>query len=251
MNGQELIENVLAAYAGFVSYTDVGTVDSLGLPGAGLEFQTYFKRPLNFRFHWLSWHPYFGKTKPANENTVWTDGKVFNRCYHGETKTSKSFSMMIAGATGVSSGSVHNILNILVPGSLELSHVWHEMTEIRLLPDEMVDGAECFHIIGTIKNSEDAEVWVEKKSSIVRRLKETIVITEETSAKMRAEQQSAERIEMMTKALKKAGLSDERIEETMTHLATAGAKPMTYSHIFNYTKVTVNQPIDDAVFTGK
>lgn len=250
MNGQDLLKKVRDVYANFDSYTDVGTVESPDLPGPGLEFQTYFKRPLKFRFHWLSWHPYFGKTKPANENTVWSNGQTFTSSYHGQIKHPKSLAMLVAGATGISQSSVNHILNILVPDALKLSHNWHEMTEVKSLSKETVHDAECFHIIGTIKNSEDCELWLEKETYIVRRLKETIVITEEMSAKMRAEQQSKGRIEMMTKALTKAGLSDENIAETIAHLKTDAFKPTTYRHIYDYPKVTVNEPIDDALFNS-
>ena len=179
MNGQDILEKMRDVYANFDSYTDVGTVESPGLPRPGLEFQSYFKRPSNFRFHWLSWHPYFGKNQPAFDNTVWTDGSNFKSLFLGGTKNCVSFAMMVAGATGVSRGSVHRVLNLLVPGALELSHLWQEMTEVRVLANELVDGVECFHIIGTIESSEDCEVWLETRSYLVRRLKETTVMTEE------------------------------------------------------------------------
>lgn len=250
MNGQVLLEKVRDVYANFDSYTDVGTVESPDLPGPGLEFQTHFKRPLNFRFHWLSWHPYFGKAKPADENTVWSNGQTFTSSYHGQIKHPKSLGMLVAGATGISQNSVNHILNVLVPDALKLSHNWHEMTEVKCLPEEMVHDAECFHIIGTIKNSEDCEVWLEKETCIVRRLKETIVITEDMSAKMREDQRSEKRLQMLRTIAKKGGLSDERIEETIAHLKTDAFKPMTYRHIYDYKKVIVNEPIDDALFNS-
>lgn len=249
MNGRDILEKMREVYLSFDSYSDVGTVESIGLPGPGLEFQTYFKRPLNYRFHWRSWHPYFGKSKQADENTVWSNGESFASSYHGEIEHSQSFAMMLAGAAGISRGSVLNILNIIVPGTLQLSQNWHEMTEVRSLPEELVDNVECFHIIGTAKNSEDTEVWIEKNSFIVRCLKETIIITEEMSAQMRVEQQSMERVEIMKEAAKKAGMSDENLEKTLAHLVTVGFEPMTYSHIYKYTTVTVDQPIDDTLFS--
>jgi hypothetical protein len=248
VNGQELLEKVRGVYASFDSYTDVGVVESPDLPGPGLEFETHFKRPLNFRFHWLSWHPYFGKTKPASENTVWSNGQTFTSSYHGDIKHPKSLAMLVAGATGISRSSVHNILNILVPGALKLSHNWHEMAQVKSLPDELVHNKECFHIIGNIKNTEDCELWLEKETFIVRRIKETLIITEEMSAKMREEQRSEDRLKMMRTTAKKAGLSDEIIEETIAHLKTESFKPMTYRHIYDYTKVSVNEPIEEGVF---
>lgn len=250
MDGKDILEKVCNAYANFDTYADVGTVESPGLPGPGIEFQTYFRRPLNFRFQWLSWHPYFGKTKPADEHAVWTDGSTFRSHYHGEIQERQSFSMMIAGATGISSGAVHNILNILVSGAVELSHNWHEMTDVRLLDEKIVDDVPCLHIIGTINNSDDCELWLEKDKYLVRRLKETIVITESMSAAMREEQQRPDRLEMMRTMAKKAGLSDKQIAETIAHLVTAGFQPMTYSHIYNYTTVTVNETIEHGLFTN-
>ena len=60
---------------------------------------------------------------------------------------------------------------------------------------------------------------------------------------MRLEQQSKGRIEMMTKALKEAGLPDDKIAETLAVSATVASRLMTYRHIYNYTTVTVDQPI--------
>src|SRR5664279_5661445 len=128
MDGAELLQRVRETYAGFETYSDVGTVESPGLPGPGMEFQTQFKRPLNFRFHWLSWHPKFGKDRPAKKSTVCSNGKIFRGDYSSEISSCDSFSMMIASATGVSRGSVHTIMSLLMPGELELSHSWHDMS---------------------------------------------------------------------------------------------------------------------------
>lgn len=249
MNGQELIERVRDVYAKLDSYSDVGTVESPGHPGPGLEFQTYFKKPLNFRFHWLSWHPHFGRSKPANETTLWSDGQIHGSSYFGKIEYAESLKRLVAGAAGVSHRSVHQIMNILVPGVIKSSHNWHEMTAVEFLGDEEVNGAECFHVIGTIRCSEDCEVWLEKATCLVRRLREKVVITEEESAKMRAELGGEPFLWQLCSMLREDGLSDEMIEKISASLKSDDFRPTTYEHIYDYTKVAVNQQIDDALFS--
>jgi hypothetical protein len=144
---------------------------------------------------------------------------------------------------------VHNILNVLRPGSLGLSYNWDTMTDVRSSADETINDADCFHIIGTTKTPEDTELWIEKTSFIIRRMEETIVITEELGAKISSERQSVKNIETLTAALKKAGISNDRIEQTLTHLAK-DVTLSTYRHIYDYQTVTVNQAVDASLFNS-
>jgi len=107
VNPELILKNVQETYRGFESYSDVGTVGLVPPIGkTSLEFRTYFEKPSKMRFEWRSWHPYFGKDKPANESVVWSaDGEQAHMWFLGNLKHSELMSA-VAGATGVSSASV-------------------------------------------------------------------------------------------------------------------------------------------------
>lgn len=254
VKGPNILERVVETYGSFHSYSDTGTVDSADSAGVPIEFQTYFKRPLYFRFNWLSWHPKFGKTRPAKETTIWSDGKQFITSFHGEFEAAERFSLLVAGATGISKGSVHIILNVLSPESLGLYSPWHEMIDVGRLDDQALDLPEesgivrdCYHIRGTSRAVDDTDVWVEKDTFIVRRVKETSVITEQQCEEMRAFAQRPDQVEMMVRALRKEGIAEEVIAETIAGLATI-FKPRTHFSEYNYKSVRVNQVLEDSVF---
>jgi hypothetical protein len=254
VKGQNILERVVETYGSFHSYSDTGTVDSADSPGVPIEFQTDFKRPLYFRFNWLSWHPKFGKTRPAKETTIWSDGKQFITSFHGEIEVAERFSLLVAGVTGISKGAVHIILNVLSPESLGLYSPWHEMSDVMRLDDQALDFPEesgsvrdCYHIRGTSRAVDDTDVWVEKDTFIVRRIKEMSVITEQQCEEMRAFAQRPDQVEMMVRALKKEGIAEEVIAETIAGLATI-FKPSTHFSEYNYKSVLVNQVLEDSVF---
>lgn len=243
MNGTNILAKVVETYASLTSYCDSGSAESSSSPGLPLEFQTEFKRPLFFRFHWLSWHPYHGKCKPASETTIWSDGEKFISKFQGQLEYAERFTTLVAGATGVSQGAVHIILNVLVPDSLGLHHPWHAMADVRLLDDD----TESYHLIGSSRAGDDTELWIARDSFLVYRLKETIVITEERCVEMRAYAQSEEQVEIMVAALKKQGISDEMIAETISGLSES-FEPTTYVLDYKFNSIKVNQALDDSLF---
>lgn len=251
MNEQEILDKVCAVYSKIDSYADVGTVESPDLPGDVLEFQTHFKRPLKFRFHWLSWLPLVEKSKPGKEYTVWSNGQTFASNYWGQIERAENLGMLLASATGISLGSVNHILNIMLPGALELSWNWHEMTDVKALPEELLHDVECFHLLGTTESSEDCEVWIDKETYLVRRLRRTLTITEDICAQIFEELTSERSLEIFRDMAEKSSLPDEKIEETIAHLKDTVFEPKTCRHIYDYTKVVVNEQIDDELFNCK
>ncbi|MFN8555662.1 MAG: hypothetical protein U0103_29705 [Candidatus Obscuribacterales bacterium] len=242
MNEQGILAAVRKNYSQYDSYIDAGTVESPELPGPGLEFQTFFIRPDKFRFQWLSWHPHFGKTKKANENGAWSNGTNFRNSYFGKTENSENLSMLVAGATGISRGSVHNILNLLIPDVIELLNPWYKMNDVRFASDDLIDGIECFHIVGNCKTPKDIEVWIDKQSLLVRRIEETMVIPKRNTA------EQSNYLKMMSESMERAGLSQEVIEEAQQR-AMKRTGPKTYRHIYNYPYVKVNHFINERIFT--
>lgn len=166
------------------------------------------------------------------------------------------FSLLVAGATGISKGAVHIILNVLSPESLGLYSPWPEMSDVMRLDDQVLDFPDgssngsvrdCYHIRGTSRAVDDTDVWVEKDTFIVRRIKEKSVITEQQCEEMRAFAQRPDQVEMMVRALKKEGVAEEVIAETIAGLATI-FKPRTHFSDYTYKSVRVNQVLEDSVF---
>ncbi|CAN5576227.1 hypothetical protein BH11CYA1_BH11CYA1_21060 [soil metagenome] len=243
MNGQTILAKVIETYSSFETYSDIGTVESPDSSGISLEFQSDFRRPFCFRFHWLSLPSQLGKKMTAQETTIWSDGEHFTSRFQGELAETESFSLLVAGATGISKGSVHVILNLLIPNAIGLYHPWPEMTDVKRLDDQ----DNCYQIIGTSRGVDDTRVWIEKETYVVRRLKESNVVTEQKCEEMRAYSQQPEQVEMMVNALKKQGISEDMIAATINGLDTM-FKPTTYVSDYRYNSVTVNHSLAKSVF---
>lgn len=250
MNGEDILQTMRDAYSKFDTYSDVGTVENLGQPWLPLEFQTYFKRPSNFRFQWLSWHPHFGKNKPPSEHTIYSNGINHVKCYSAEIERAERFSLLTAGATGVSSGAVNVMLNLLQPGWIRLRNYWHEMTAIRSLSDEVLNDFECFHLVGTVVCPDDEEVWIDKNSFVVRQLLTSRTTTEEDCAKWEEYQQSPVHLAMLKESAMRRNVPEHLIEEDVASMANVHFKLETRRHIYKYSEVKINQPIDDALFNN-
>lgn len=251
MDAQKLIANVVAAYESFESYSDLGscTPDLSELPAERpFSFQTHFVRPNKFRFHWTMTDPQSGKAKSPRDFVLWTNGTTFQNKFFEETENSQSLSMLVAGATGISGGSVHQILNILLPRTLGLSWGWQDMREIDMLEDELVNGADCFHLTGTTKTAHDTEIWIEKGRLLVRRLREKHVMTEENCRDFEVQMQSEEFSDMEIEAMKKQGMSPEAIAKAISDFKNYKMEPsITYS-VYEFTSIAVNEPIDNVLF---
>ncbi len=233
MDPESILRAVKDTYLGFQSYADVGTVDMIPPIGkTNLEFKMYFVRPAQVRFEWRDWHPYFGKDGPANENGFCFDGKSVRELILGKQRQAKSLSNAVAGATGVSSGSVLQILKLLYPDCVQSRHSWFEMRDARRLADEEISGRLCYHLVGTIASSDDEEAWISQDDFIVRRLLHRTEVSEKDT-----ERANASALQM----LRSMGIKEK------IPMATG---PQSYHHQFNYNQVVVNKPILDELFTS-
>lgn len=173
MRGPDILEKVRDTYLAFETYSDVGTahiVPPIGI-GTPTEFKTYFSRPDKVRFSWRDWHPYFGRSKPPSNSMIWTDGQDSRiRSLRG-TEYTETFSIAIAGATGVSSAAAVMILLLLRPGSIGFNYKWYQMKTIGDLDEEDVAGTLCYHLSGCAVAEGDTEVWIDKGNFLVRRLR--------------------------------------------------------------------------------
>ncbi len=238
MDGAELLQKVRETYAGFSTYSDVGTFESAYSPGPPLEFQTHFKRPEKFRLQW----PYSISAKPKCDSSICSDGDRCTITHGNEVEFCESFALMIARATAVS-----GILYLLVAEVLGPDNLWQDMSDIQALDSEVVYETECFHLTGRNVTGDDTEAWIEKDSYLVRRIRETTIVTEAKRAEIIAALQSEESLELMGNIFASSGLAAEAIELAKDSLPTF-LLPMTYQVTYSYSSVIVDQTIHDSVF---
>jgi len=224
MNAESVLKSVIEKYRSFASYADHGTVDRV--PSASCEsinFKTFFVRPNKVRFDWRDRHPH--------NNTIWSNGKNSYSWFLGELEQEENLELAMAGATGVSSGSVLMIVQLLFPESVETKSVWFEMQNMQMDQQE-VNGLRCYHLVGTDRKPADTEAWISKEDLIVHRLISKSEITQE-----QAERRFAEMIE----ELKNLGIP----KETWPKRPFRAEK---YQTEYNYQEVKVNEPIADEIF---
>jgi hypothetical protein len=236
MNEVSILNCVQATYRGFQSYADTGTVETVPPIGkTPTEFKTYFIQPNKVRFEWRAWHPYFGKEHPPEENVIWSNGERSHSFFLGKQNSPDGISLAIAGATGVSSGSVHMILKLLFPECIEISRVWYNMQNSRLLEDAEINGSQCYHLIGETKLPDDVEAWIGKDDMIVRRLRTHMRITPADREKMNAK---------AIEALTKAGVPPR-------HFPEQSLETREYYHEYNYQTVSHDGVLSAQLFSSK
>jgi hypothetical protein len=231
-----ILNKVRETYLGFSSYSDSGTVKIVPPIGKGkaTEFKTYFVRPDKVRFEWNSWHPFQGDLDSPMKSAIWSDGERSNILFMGDQKGTDGISLAIAGATGVSSGSVHMILKLLFPEGIQITGVWHEMQNVKLLDDEEIGGSCCYHLIGETKRPDDTEAWISKNNLVVRRLRVHRRLTPEDRGRM-----NAKRIE----GLQKAGVPPE-------HFPKESLEVREYYQEYNYDQILTDIELSDQLFTA-
>ncbi|MBS2009756.1 MAG: hypothetical protein JST01_22060 [Cyanobacteria bacterium SZAS TMP-1] len=80
---------------------------------------------------------------------IWTDGTSFNGRIQDTIKRSESLSSMLAEAGCHVPSSIDFILRLLLPESFEGLDGQQEISEPWNLPDENLNGIECFHVGAT------------------------------------------------------------------------------------------------------
>jgi hypothetical protein len=122
-HAKALLEEVAARYASMTSYSDCGAVHTQLIYNDRMFttiFSTLYKKPSLYRFEFERPHPY-----PPLQNIITRRAVVFDgsTAYtwkqtgtdDPQTEFAESFSLAIAAATGVSSGSAHRIGRLLIP----------------------------------------------------------------------------------------------------------------------------------------
>ena len=173
----ELLQQVVARYAAFLSYADEGTVRTRLRsedPELIIPFSTLFRKPACFRFEFRRPHAYPPLRHIVYRHLVVSDGStvqiVRDRPGHAlQIETTDSLELAVAGAAGISSGSAHTIARLLLPqvGGLSLLH----LSDPQRLPDISLGPADCYQVEAKYPRGGGlARLCIEKDTLLLRRI---------------------------------------------------------------------------------
>jgi outer membrane lipoprotein-sorting protein len=166
-----ILNKMFSMYSRLTSYQDDGIlVVTLDGPTGGtiekMPFKTFFKRPGLFRFEWTD----YGITKLGKTKMIWSNGKeAFSYWEPDNYEKEESLGMAVAGATGISYGTVHTVSDLMLPGEFGGSRL-KSLTKVSLLGEEVFEGASCYRIKGT-DGDESVELWVGKIDLLLRKMR--------------------------------------------------------------------------------
>jgi hypothetical protein len=178
-HAKALLREVAARYASIISYSDSGAVHTQlndHDPVFTTIFSTLYKRPSHYRFEFERPHPYPPLRSIITRHGVVLDGSTAYTWKQSDPdapqmEVAESFSLAIAGATGISAGSAHRIGRLLIPeiGGLSIMN----LVDLRHEADTVIDGTPC-HLIGARypkSAAVDVEFAIEKAVLLIRRIK--------------------------------------------------------------------------------
>jgi outer membrane lipoprotein-sorting protein len=172
LTAQDILLRMANAYATCESYSDFGVVKTVFFEKDGNRvttkpFATAFVRPNHFRYQ-------YEDQKSEGEALVyiiWANGNEVQTWWdvNPGVQKKRNLESAVAGATGVSGCSAHNVPALLLPdriGGRKLS----ELSDAKRVEDDKVNGFDCFRIRG--KEGDDVTVlWIDKRSYILRMIK--------------------------------------------------------------------------------
>ena len=180
-HAKALLEEVAARYTSMTSYSDCGAVHTQLIDNDRMFttiFSTLYKKPSLYRFEFERPHPYPPLQKIITRHAVVFDGSTaYTRKQTGtdapQSEFAENFSLAIAAATGVSSGSAHRIGRLLIPAIGGLSIL--DLVDLRLSMDTVVDGTPCHSVAARYPKSAtpDMEFVIENDTLLIRRIKTT------------------------------------------------------------------------------
>ena len=174
-----LLEEVAARYASITSYSDCGAVHTHLIDDDRIStttFSTLYRQPSLYRFNFERPHPYPPLQKIITRHAVVFDGSTaYTWKQKGndapQTEVAENFSLAIAAATGISSGSAHRIGRLLIPTIGGLSIL--DLVNLSQGIDTVVDSTPCYSVAARYPKcaSPDIEFVIEKDALLIRRIK--------------------------------------------------------------------------------
>ena len=179
MKTQEILTKTVEVYAKCKSYKDSGYVRTVFLNKDGTTkfitkkvFKTAFIRPAKFRFEYAEKKA----DELQNKYIIWKDGKNIKSFWEikGE-ETPKSLSMAIAGATGISSGTAHNIPTLLI-SEVRGRKITNMKNPIILKEGKDDNGKLCYLIKAEKKQKNETFIlWVQKETFLITKIETTTI----------------------------------------------------------------------------
>jgi len=170
----KIIARVLKTYAEAKTYEDDGesVEDFQGQQNFTVRktFLTRFVRPKLFRFEYSvpqgpgtveQRYVIWSEAAPERSKAWWNI-----RPQIGETDLATA----LGTATGVSSGTSYLIPSLLMPKVLEPRRSLGGLKELKLIGEDLVEGAACYRIEAKTFQGSPETVWIEKETSLVRKI---------------------------------------------------------------------------------
>jgi hypothetical protein len=173
-NARAFLEAVHARYRSLRGYSDTGLSRSVGRRFPNVcTFETKFLQPNRFRFSFEKAHPSPRRRHLISRCVVGHDGATpyFHwRHYSGppQLEHPESFSLAIAGATGISSGTAHTIGALLFEdvGGFTLL----DLKRVRFRRNRIVLGVPCVCVSGLHPRGGRYTAWFGEQDLFLRRL---------------------------------------------------------------------------------
>jgi hypothetical protein len=178
-HAKALLEKVAARYASITSYSDCGAVHTQHYnngPVVTKTLSTLYKKPSLYRFEFERPHPYPLLQDIITRYAVVFDGSTaYTRKQTGtdapQTEFAENFSLAIAAATGISSGSAHRIGRLLIPAIGGFSIL--DLVDLREGMDTVVDNTPCYSVAARYPKCSipEMEFVIEKDTLLIRRIR--------------------------------------------------------------------------------
>jgi hypothetical protein len=157
------------------SYSDCGAVHThLKASGSvfSTTFSTSFKKPSLFRFEFARPHPYPPLGHLITRRTIAFDGTTAYSSTQRNTDTPEiiekdTLASVVAGATGVSSGSAHRIARLLLPGIGGSSIL--DLVDAHQNGDAPTGGVACYSVAARYPKGGAVEFCIEKDKLLIRK----------------------------------------------------------------------------------
>jgi hypothetical protein len=170
-----LLKEMARAYASLKSYADSGVVYDYRehvRDEASIAFRIHFVRPDHLRFEMTD---NVGSSHfPEDYRVLWSYGNATYSWWQSnpQIQTSRDVTTAIAGFTGISRRSVHNI-----PSLLQTNFGWQEFLNMisspKVLGEETFEEIDCFRIQGEGRGERRFEIWIGKSDYLIRRVRTT------------------------------------------------------------------------------
>jgi|GEM_PF-1368687 len=184
MDPTDILQGVAERYSQCRSYVDSGLAefDDMNQKRERIEFKTEFVRPDYIRFEWQDYGPRRGKSERFS--MLWSNGeKHIMRLNNNKPSFADqpSLGMAVAGATGCSAGAAHIVPALLLDElRTDCKHLLL-LTDLEVLPEEPLDGLNCYVLKGSLLKAGDHVLWISKNDFCLRRVRSDRSSTAEES----------------------------------------------------------------------